>query len=149
MAAASVPSLPPPPVVIQRQYNDLLQECQRLSAKIAELEVDRNEHKLVEETLRPLDPHRRAYRLVGQVLVERTVQEVLPSVTSNRQNVSHDICVCFLRYEGHHVPLYDAAFSRSHFANPTVTKFSLSFFLVLYAHELFRAVARDGYLDYA
>ena len=56
--------------------------------KVAELEVDRNEHQLVEETLKPLDPERRAYRLVGEVLVERTVKEVLPSVTSNRENVS-------------------------------------------------------------
>ena len=44
--------------------------------------------RLVEKTLKPLDPERRAYRLVGGVLVERTVLEVLPSVTANRENVS-------------------------------------------------------------
>ena len=44
--------------------------------------------RLVEKTLEPLDPERRAYRLVGGVLVERTVKEVLPSVTANRENVS-------------------------------------------------------------
>lgn len=44
--------------------------------------------RLVEKTLEPLDPDRRAYRLVGGVLVERTVKEVLPSVTTNRENVS-------------------------------------------------------------
>ena len=44
--------------------------------------------RLVEETLKPLDPDRRAYRLVGGVLVERTVKEVLPSVANNRENVS-------------------------------------------------------------
>jgi prefoldin subunit 2 len=70
------------------QYNGIMQECQRLMTKIAELEVDRNEHQLVEEALAPLDTSRRAYRLVGEVLVERTVGEVLPSVTSNRANVS-------------------------------------------------------------
>jgi len=43
---------------------------------------------LVEETLKPLDPKRRAYRLIGGVLVERTVGEVLPGVTSNKENVS-------------------------------------------------------------
>lgn len=42
----------------------------------------------MEETLTPLDPDRRAYRLVGGVLVERTVKEVLPSVATNRENVS-------------------------------------------------------------
>lgn len=69
-------------------YREIMGECQRLMQKIAELDVDRNEHSLVEETLKPLDPKRRAYRLVGEVLVERTVEEVLPSVTSNRENVS-------------------------------------------------------------
>jgi len=44
--------------------------------------------RLVEETLTPLDEKRRAFRLVGGVLVERTVGEVLPSVISNRENVS-------------------------------------------------------------
>jgi prefoldin subunit 2 len=45
-------------------------------------------HRLVEETLQPLDSKRRAFRLVGGVLVERTVGEVLPSVVTNRENVS-------------------------------------------------------------
>ena len=62
-------------------------------SKVAELEMDRNEHRLVEETLGPLDSDRRAYRLVGEVLVERTVGEVLPSVKSNRENVSRIISV--------------------------------------------------------
>ena len=44
--------------------------------------------RLVEETLTPLDPDRRAFRLVGEVLVERTVREVLPVVKDNRANVS-------------------------------------------------------------
>lgn len=70
------------------QYRELVQECQQLMQKMAELEVDRNEHILVEETLKPLDGSRRAYRLVGDVLVERSVQEVLPSVSSNKANVS-------------------------------------------------------------
>ena len=83
------PSLPPPPDII-RQYNELVQDSQRTVRKIAELEMERNEHKLVEETLQPLKSERRAYRLVGEVLVERTVGEVLPSVKKNREQVSHD-----------------------------------------------------------
>jgi len=70
------------------QYRQLVQESQRLASKINELEMDRNEHCLVEETLKPLDPSRRAYRLVGSILVERNVGEVLPSVASNRENVN-------------------------------------------------------------
>lgn len=107
---------------IEARYRALMQECQQLTTKIAELETDRNEHKyvssfvlgfllpccvvmcfprlhssppilfrLVEETLEPLDPDRRAFRLVGGVLVERTVKEVLPSVKQNRENLDQVI----------------------------------------------------------
>jgi len=69
------------------KYKDLQTECNSLINKVTELEADRNEHRLVEETLTPLDGNRRAFRLVGGILVERTVGEVLPSVTSNRANL--------------------------------------------------------------
>lgn len=88
------PRLPPtmssaaPTPEVVRKYNELIQETNRLAQKIAELEFDKNEHRLVEETLKPLDGKRRAYRLVGEVLVERTVDEVLPSVSGNREKVS-------------------------------------------------------------
>jgi hypothetical protein len=42
-----------------------------------------------------LDPSRRAFRLVGGVLVERNVGEVLPSVQQSRENVSTS-CVLVL-----------------------------------------------------
>mmetsp|Transcript_26003 Transcript_26003/g.59825 ORF Transcript_26003/g.59825 Transcript_26003/m.59825 type:complete len:156 (-) Transcript_26003:286-753(-) len=80
-----------PPQEAIRRYNEIMQESPKLVQKITELEMDRNEHKLVEETLQPLDPSRRAYRLVGEVLVERTVEEVLPSVASNRKNLEESI----------------------------------------------------------
>jgi prefoldin subunit 2 len=71
-----------------RRYNELVQEQQQIAQKISEFEMESNEHRMVEETLAPLDASRRAYRLVGEVLVERTVEEVLPSVKQNRENVS-------------------------------------------------------------
>lgn len=79
---------PAPTAAVIQKYRQMSAECQQLMSKIAELEMERNEHKLVEDTLVPLDPERRAYRLVGEVLVERTVGEVLPSVKANRENVS-------------------------------------------------------------
>eukprot|EP00559_Dactyliosolen_fragilissimus_P005053 CAMPEP_0184855488 /NCGR_PEP_ID=MMETSP0580-20130426/723_1 /TAXON_ID=1118495 /ORGANISM="Dactyliosolen fragilissimus" /LENGTH=125 /DNA_ID=CAMNT_0027350013 /DNA_START=14 /DNA_END=391 /DNA_ORIENTATION=+ len=69
------------------KYKELTNECNSLVNKITELEQEENEHRLVEEALTPLDPRRRAFRLVGGVLVERTVEEVLPSVISNRKNL--------------------------------------------------------------
>lgn len=69
------------------RYKELQSECQSYASKISELEQELGEHRLVEETLKPLDEKRRAFRLVGGVLVERTVGEVLPTVVTNRENL--------------------------------------------------------------
>lgn len=82
-----------------QKYKELVQDSQKLIAKISELEMERNEHRLVEDTLQPLDGSRRAYRLVGEVLVERTVAEVLPPVSSNRENVETAIAAFRERLE--------------------------------------------------
>lgn len=42
---------------------------------------------LVIETLREVDPTRKCYRMVGGILVERTVKEVLPALESNKEQV--------------------------------------------------------------
>lgn len=42
---------------------------------------------MVVDTLEPMDVSRRAYRLVGGVLVERTVGEVLPTVKANQEGI--------------------------------------------------------------
>mmetsp|Transcript_35115 Transcript_35115/g.51574 ORF Transcript_35115/g.51574 Transcript_35115/m.51574 type:complete len:130 (-) Transcript_35115:244-633(-) len=81
------------------KYKELQNECNSLMSKISELEADCNEHKLVEETLIPLNPNRRAFRLVGGVLVERTVGEVLPSVASNRENIDSVVQTLHTRLE--------------------------------------------------
>jgi hypothetical protein len=49
--------------------------------------MDWNERRLVEDTLRPLEGSRRAYRLVGEVLVEHSVAGVLSYLVSNQENV--------------------------------------------------------------
>lgn len=40
-------------------------------------------HSLVVKALRPMEGTRKCYRLVGGVLVERTVSEVLPAIETN------------------------------------------------------------------
>ena len=40
------------------------------------------------DELRGLEPARRAFRLVGGVLAERTVEQVLPEVAANYESVS-------------------------------------------------------------
>jgi prefoldin subunit 2 len=49
--------------------------------------MERDEHKLVVETLSKLEDERKAFRLIGGILVERTVGEVLPAVTQNFDGV--------------------------------------------------------------
>lgn len=83
-----------PPVNPAVKYRELVSECNQLMQKLSDLESDRNEHILVEDTLKPMERGRRAYRLVGDVLVERTVAEVLPSITKNKENVSPFGGVC-------------------------------------------------------
>ncbi|OPJ71582.1 hypothetical protein AV530_008783 [Patagioenas fasciata monilis] len=43
---------------------------------------------LVIETLREVDPTRRCYRMVGGILVERTVKEVLPALEANKEQIN-------------------------------------------------------------
>uniref|UniRef100_A0A6B2LPG8 Prefoldin subunit 2 n=1 Tax=Arcella intermedia TaxID=1963864 RepID=A0A6B2LPG8_9EUKA len=62
-----------------------------ISRKIGELEMQKDEHNLVLKALSKLEPSRRCYRLVGGVLVERTVGEVSPAVNSNKENIEKSI----------------------------------------------------------
>lgn len=43
---------------------------------------------LVIETLKEVDHSRKCFRLVGGVLVERTVKEVLPALENNKEQVT-------------------------------------------------------------
>ncbi|KAF4322584.1 hypothetical protein BBO99_00003795 [Phytophthora kernoviae] len=69
-------------------YKSLRSEVRQMGEKIAELEIETTEHDRVIQTLNELPNDRKAYRMVGGVLVERTVQEVLPAVTANRDGIA-------------------------------------------------------------
>ena len=49
--------------------------------------MERDEHRLVIESLTKLESERKAFRLIGGVLVEKTVGEVLPAVSQNFEGV--------------------------------------------------------------
>eukprot|EP00800_Vazella_pourtalesii_P004682 TRINITY_DN15429_c0_g1_i1.p1 TRINITY_DN15429_c0_g1~~TRINITY_DN15429_c0_g1_i1.p1 ORF type:complete len:134 (-),score=36.37 TRINITY_DN15429_c0_g1_i1:86-487(-) len=68
---------------IVNQFQKLRTEQRSIGMKISEIEMDQNEHKLVIETLKDLDPTRRCFRMVGGVLVERDVASVLPTLRVN------------------------------------------------------------------
>uniref|UniRef100_A0A1A8SI10 Prefoldin subunit 2 n=1 Tax=Nothobranchius rachovii TaxID=451742 RepID=A0A1A8SI10_9TELE len=69
-------------------FQRMRQEQRSMASKAAELEMDINEHSLVIETLKEVDPSRKCFRLVGGVLVERTVKEVLPALENNKEKIS-------------------------------------------------------------
>ncbi|KAJ8281819.1 hypothetical protein COCON_G00043380 [Conger conger] len=69
-------------------FQRMRQEQRSMAAKAAELEMEINEHSLVIDTLQEVDPSRKCFRLVGGVLVERTVKEVLPALESNKGQIS-------------------------------------------------------------
>ncbi|KAK9452413.1 Prefoldin subunit-domain-containing protein, partial [Limtongia smithiae] len=72
---------------LQAQYNTYKSTLQQLAQKIGELESEGDEHKLVLETLRPLPTTRKCFRMVGGVLVERTVGDVIPALEANATGV--------------------------------------------------------------
>lgn len=66
----------------------LLEERDQLTSASIERQQEMSEHDLVIKTLEPLEGGRKCFRLVGEVLVERTVAEVLPAVKKNRENLA-------------------------------------------------------------
>ncbi|KAK4746377.1 hypothetical protein SAY87_012689 [Trapa incisa] len=72
-------------------YGSLKTELNQIHSKITELEMEATEHSLVINTIQPLDPSRRCYRMIGGVLVERTVREVLPAVQRNKEGIEEVI----------------------------------------------------------
>ena len=76
------------PQEILSNYRKMTSECQQITGKIGELNLDRDEHKLVNDTLEKLESGRKTYRLIGGVLVESTVGEVGPLVKNNLEGIS-------------------------------------------------------------
>ncbi|KAG9455244.1 hypothetical protein H6P81_008148 [Aristolochia fimbriata] len=72
-------------------YAAMRSEINQLYSKITELEMEVSEHSLVMGAIQPLDPTRRCYRMIGGVLVERTIKEVLPAVQRNKEGLEEVI----------------------------------------------------------
>ncbi|KAF8484637.1 Prefoldin beta-like protein [Russula ochroleuca] len=75
---------------VQQTYSRLQGDLQNLASKIGELEQEAEEHVLVLSTLNEAlaeEPDRKCFRLIGGVLVERTVQDVVPALQTNRDGI--------------------------------------------------------------
>jgi len=85
-AVASVDEELSPEDVIGR-YKAMRNDIKKLTAKVDELEAEFNEHQLVISAISSMELSRKAFRLVGGVLIQQTVGEVLPAVTSHQAMV--------------------------------------------------------------
>ncbi|KAL8171384.1 hypothetical protein V2J09_023188 [Rumex salicifolius] len=76
---------------VASMYAQLRTDMNQIYSKITELEMEVSEHTLVMNAIEPLDPSRKCYRMIGGVLVERTVKEVLPAVQRNKEGLEEVI----------------------------------------------------------
>lgn len=72
---------------IVEKFKEMRSHIPQLAGKLNDLSSECAEHEGVVKALEQLDPHRKCFRLVGEVLVERTVKEVLPAVKSNKDQM--------------------------------------------------------------
>ena len=69
-------------------FQTLRDEQAQLVQKAQDLEMDMREHDLVLSTLSAIaDKQRRCYRMIGGVLIEHTVGEVVPALQTNREQI--------------------------------------------------------------
>ena len=68
-------------------FSQLMEEREGIAAMLLERQQDLDEHKLVMKTLGENELSKKAWRLVGDVLVERTVETVIPEVEKNKTNL--------------------------------------------------------------
>jgi chaperonin cofactor prefoldin len=85
----------PPPEEEEMSHDEAEARLQAMRQAVQEqmrqiniLEMDSAEHRLVLEALEPLDAGRKCFRMVGTVIVERTVADVKPALQKNLEQVS-------------------------------------------------------------
>ncbi|XP_046485296.1 prefoldin subunit 2-like [Neodiprion pinetum] len=69
-------------------FQTLRNEQRVMANKLSEMEIEMNEHKIVIDTLKNVDPSRKCYRMIGGILCERTVLEITPTLISNKEQLA-------------------------------------------------------------
>ncbi|CAD7702954.1 unnamed protein product [Ostreobium quekettii] len=72
---------------IVRRFAAMREEVNAIWGKMTELSSESSEHDQVIRALEPMAADRKCFRLMGDVLVERTVGEVLPAVKKNHDGI--------------------------------------------------------------
>lgn len=73
------------------RFSYLRQELKELQAQEIQLELDLQQHERVLETIANLEPGRKCFRLVGEVLVQSTVGEVRPTLKEQIENLKEAV----------------------------------------------------------
>ncbi|KAI2810089.1 hypothetical protein RDWZM_002843 [Blomia tropicalis] len=63
--------------------NKMRSEQRAIGTKLTEIEGDLNEHRIVLEALKAVDPERKCFRMVGGVLIEKKVKDIIPDLEKN------------------------------------------------------------------
>ena len=69
---------------VAKRFNEQQRQSTAMRRKIDQLDRELQDHVLVLQNLEPLDADRRCFRLIGGVLVERTVGEVRPLINTQK-----------------------------------------------------------------
>lgn len=72
---------------ILSEFQKLRNDQRTMANKLSEMEMELNEHKIVIDTLKNVDPRRKCYRMTGGVLCERTVEDVMPALVTNKEQL--------------------------------------------------------------
>lgn len=79
------------PQQIQLTYMRLKKEIGMLGAQIASIKADKNEHKSVIDVLEAQPKTKKAFQMIGSVLTESTVEQVLPNLQKQLENFERTI----------------------------------------------------------
>ncbi|XP_053673035.1 probable prefoldin subunit 2 [Anopheles nili] len=69
---------------IYAEFQQLRNQQRNLVNNLSTIEMDFKEHKTVIDTLKTVESSRKCFRLIGGVLVEQTVEVVLPQLELNK-----------------------------------------------------------------
>ncbi|CAL8077037.1 unnamed protein product [Calicophoron daubneyi] len=72
-------------------FNRLRYEQRSIASKINDLEMDQREHNMVIKVLQGVDPNRKCMRMIGSVLIERQVKDILPALVTNVEKMAECI----------------------------------------------------------
>ncbi|KAK9171731.1 Prefoldin subunit family protein [Cryptosporidium meleagridis] len=83
----------------REKISQLDRKLKVLSSKISELSQDSKEHGLVLNAFEKVDPERRCFRVIGGVMVERTVKTVKPALEKEKAALDSAISELEKQYE--------------------------------------------------